>query len=73
MPRKILILGFLFLLTSCSSIRMKYEATVVDDLFQTAQFEYYKSYDVAVWTIGVSLPVFFLVERVGDISLFQTK
>lgn len=46
MPRKILILGFLFLLTSCSSIRMKYEATVVDDLFQTAQFEYYKSYDV---------------------------
>jgi hypothetical protein len=25
---------------------MKYEATIVDDLFHTAQFEYYKSYNV---------------------------
>ncbi|TNE95000.1 MAG: hypothetical protein EP326_15930 [Deltaproteobacteria bacterium] len=44
--RKLIILNLLVVLSSCSSIRMKYEATIVDDLFHTAQFEYYKSYDV---------------------------
>lgn len=32
------------LLTSCSTVRVKYEATIVDDYFKTAQFEYYQSY-----------------------------
>lgn len=38
----ILITGLL--LSSCSSVRIKYQATIVDDYFKTAQFEYYKSY-----------------------------
>ncbi len=41
----LLFLSSLLIITSCSSIvRVKYEATIVDDLFHTAQFEYYKSY-----------------------------
>ncbi len=39
---KLIIIGLL--LASCSTVRVKYEATIVDDYFKTAQFEYYKSY-----------------------------
>jgi hypothetical protein len=43
--RVIIIYLSLLVFTSCaSSIRMKYEATIVDDLFHQAQFEFYKSY-----------------------------
>jgi len=37
---------------------MKYEATIVDDLFHTAQFEYYKSYDVGsldTWCLATGI------------------
>ena len=39
------LLIILFIFSSCAtSVRMKYEATIVDDLFHQAQFEFYKSY-----------------------------
>ncbi len=56
--RKLIILNLLVVLSSCSSIRMKYEATIVDDLFHTAQFEYYKSYDVGsldTWCLATGI------------------
>lgn len=43
--RTLLFIFCSLLLTSCAStVRMKYEATIVDDMFNTAQFEYYKTY-----------------------------
>jgi hypothetical protein len=43
--RTIFLIVSLFIFTSCAStVRMKYEATIIDDLFNTAQFEFYKSY-----------------------------
>lgn len=56
--KKLIILNLLIFLSSCSSIRMKYEATIVDDLFHTAQFEYYKSYDVGsldTWCLATGI------------------
>lgn len=56
--KKLIILNLLIVLSSCSSIRMKYEATIVDDLFHTAQFEYYKSYDVGsldTWCLATGI------------------
>jgi hypothetical protein len=43
--RAIFLIVSLLILTSCASnVRMKYEATIVDDLFNSAQYEYYKTY-----------------------------
>ncbi|MCO4795403.1 MAG: hypothetical protein KC493_16910 [Bacteriovoracaceae bacterium] len=58
MVRKIFVLSFILFFTSCSSVRMKYEATIVDDMFHTAQFEYYKSYDVGnldTWCLATGI------------------
>lgn len=43
--RPLIILIATLLLSSCAStVRMKYEATIVDDMFNSAQFEFYKTY-----------------------------
>lgn len=34
----------LSLISACSTVRVKYQATIVDDYFQTAEFEFYESY-----------------------------
>lgn len=34
---------FCFSLTSCSSVRVKYKATIIDDYFESAEFEYERS------------------------------
>ena len=44
--KKAPVLICLFLLTACSTTRLKYEATLVDDYFHTAQFEYQNSYAI---------------------------
>ena len=43
--RTLFFILFSILISSCaSSVRMKYEATIVDDMFNSAQFEYFKTY-----------------------------
>ncbi|MBT7610301.1 MAG: hypothetical protein HN576_11130 [Bacteriovoracaceae bacterium] len=44
MRETFILLSLLFITSCASTIRMKYEATIIDDLFNSAQFEFYKSY-----------------------------
>ena len=55
--KKLIILNLLIILSSCSSIRMKYEATIVDDLSHSS-IEYYKSYNVGslnIWCLATGV------------------